>query len=191
MTEARTTNQVETRAGARTVWEIDSKHTALEFAVKHMMFATVKGRFAGVKGTIEIDERDPTRASVEVEIDARTIDTREEQRDAHLRSADFFDVDRYPTIRFRSVRVERIGEKQARVNGDLTIRDVTRPVVLDATFLGRGTNPWGQEVAGFHAETTINRKDFGLHWNAPLEAGGFLVGDEIKVEADVEAIRKA
>jgi polyisoprenoid-binding protein YceI len=190
MAEARTTDQAQTGATTRSVWEIDPKHTTLEFAVKHMMFATVKGRFSGVKGTIEIDEADPTRSSVEAEIDARTIDTREEQRDIHLRSADFFDVDRYPVICFKSIRVERVGDRQARVYGDLTLREVTRPIVLETTFLGRGKNPWGQEVAAFHAETTINRKDFGLHWNAPLEAGGFLVGDEVRVEVEVEAIRK-
>jgi polyisoprenoid-binding protein YceI len=178
------------QTGIRTIWDIDPAHTLVEFATKHMMVSTVKGRFPGVRGTITFDEENPVNSSVEVEIDAATIDTRNEQRDAHLRSADFLDIEHYPTIIFKSTRIERIGEERARVYGDLTIRGVTREVVLDTTFNGRGTTPFGQEVIGFSAETTINRHDFGLNWNVALEAGGWLVGDKVKVTLEVEAIRR-
>jgi polyisoprenoid-binding protein YceI len=171
---------LDTRAAALTAWQIDPKHTTVGFSVKHMMFATVKGRFAGVSGTIVLDEANPARSSVEVEVDAASVDTREEQRDGHLRSPDFF----------RSTRVEPTSANAAEVHGDLTIRGVTRPIVFDATLLGRAKNPWGQEVAGFEVRGKVNRKEFGLNWNAALEAGGFLVGDEVNLEIDVEAVRQ-
>ena len=174
-----------------TIWQIDPAHTVIEFAVKHMMFATVKGRFGGVHGTIVEDTADPSRSSVEVEIDAASIDTREEKRDAHLRSPDFLDVQSYPTITFTSSRVEHAGQDRLRVIGDLTIHGTTREVVLDTTINGRGTNPFGLEVAGFTAETTINRRDFGLTWNMALEAGGVLVGDTVKVLLEVEAVKQS
>lgn len=182
---------VQTSPATRTVWSIDPAHSSVEFGVKHMMFTTVKGRFPGVQGTIVLDRQDPMGSAVEVEIDATTVDTRDEKRDGHLRSGDFFDVEKYPAIRFRSTRVERTGEDRARIHGDLTIRDVTKPVVLETEYHGSGTNPWGTEVAGFHAETRINRKDFGLEWNAPLEAGGVLVGEDVRIEIDVEATRQS
>ena len=173
-----------------TIWQIDPAHTLIEFAVKHMMFATVKGHFGSVNGTIVEDAADPSRSSVEVEIDAASIDTREEKRDAHLRSPDFLDVQNYPTITFKSSRVERAGQDRLRVVGDLTIHGTTREVVLDTTINGRGTNPFGLEVAGFTAETTINRRDFGLTWNVALEAGGVLVGDTVKILLEVEAVKQ-
>jgi polyisoprenoid-binding protein YceI len=173
------------------IWQIDPAHTVVEFAVKHMMFATVKGRFGAVHGTIVDDAADPSRSSVEVEIDAASIDTREEKRDAHLRSPDFLDVQSYPTITFTSSRVERAGQDRLRVIGDLTIHGTTREVVLDTTINGRGTNPFGLEVAGFTAETTINRRDFGLTWNMALETGGVLVGDTVKILLEVEAVKQS
>jgi polyisoprenoid-binding protein YceI len=182
---------VQTVPATRTTWQIDPVHTSVEFGVKHMMFSTVKGRFPGIQGTIVLDRQDPTASAVDVEIDVTSIDTRDEKRDGHLRSADFFDADKYPAIRFKSSRVERTGDDRARVHGDLTVRDVTKEVALDVELLGVGTNPWGMEVAGFRAETRINRKEFGLGWNAPLETGGFLVGDDIKIEIDVEATRQS
>ena len=174
-----------------TIWQIDPAHTLVEFAVKHMMFATVKGRFGGVHGTIVEDAADPSRSSVEVEIDAASIDTRDERRDAHLRSPDFLDVESYPTITFKSSRVEHAGRDRLRVIGDLTIHGTTHEVVLDTTINGRGTNPFGLEVAGFTAETTINRRDFGLTWNVALETGGVLVGDTVKILLEVEALKQS
>jgi polyisoprenoid-binding protein YceI len=186
------TTQTQSQASRRTTWEIDPKHTLVELSVKHMMFTTVKGRFADVGGTITIDEDDPAGYSVEAEIGAASIDTREEQRDAHLRSADFLDAETYPTITFTSRRVEPgRARDELRVIGDLTIRGVTREVALDTTLNGRGQNPWGQQVAGFTAETTINRKDFGLNWNAALEAGGVLVGETVKILIEVQAAAAA
>jgi len=174
--------------GAAT-WQIDPKHSVVEFAVKHMMFSTVKGRFSDVGGTIVYDATDPSRSTVEVEIDAASIDTHESQRDAHLRSAEFLEVETYPTITFKSTRVDATGAARLRVIGDLTMHGVTREVALDASFLGSGTNPYGQVVAGFSATGELNRKDYGLNWNAALEAGGVLVGDTVKIAFEIEASR--
>jgi polyisoprenoid-binding protein YceI len=178
-------------AAQHTHWMIDAHHSFAEFAVKHMMFTTVKGRFSGINGVIHCeDEGDPTRASVEATIDAATIDTGDADRDAHLRSADFLDVEKFPTITFTSKRVERRGEDQFRMTGDLTIKDVTREVVLQMTYNGRGKNPFGKEVAGFTAETTINRKDYGLKWNVALETGGMLVGDRVDILIEIQAVKE-
>lgn len=174
-----------------TTWHIDPAHTLVEFSVKHMMFTTVKGRFTGVRGTIRLDEANPTNSYVESEIDAATITTGDERRDAHLQSAEFLDVEKYPTITFKSTRVEVLDSERARVMGNLTIHGVTREVTLDTEYTGRGTTPFGTEVVGFEARTTINRKDFGLIWNVSLESGGVLVGDTIKIEIQVEAVREA
>jgi polyisoprenoid-binding protein YceI len=178
-------------AGKQSIWEIDPKHSLVEFSVKHMMFTTVKGRFTDVRGTITcVDEADPSLASVNAQIGATSIDTGDPDRDAHLRGADFLDVEKYPSITFKSTRVERRSEDQFRVIGDLTIRDITREVALETTYNGRGTNPWGKEVSGFTAETSINRKDFGLKWNVALESGGLLVGDKINVLLEIQAINQ-
>ena len=182
---------IEPRVQAQTVWQIDPSHSLVEFGVKHMMFTTVKGRFSGVTGRIVTEGDDPTRGSVEVEIDAETIDTRDEKRDAHLRSQDFLENEAYPNITFKSRRVEPVDGNRFRIIGDLTIRGISKEVVLDATFNGRGTNPWGQEVAGYSAETEINRKDYGIEWNAALEGGGFLVGETVKISIEVEATKQA
>jgi polyisoprenoid-binding protein YceI len=173
---------------AVTVWQLDPSHTLVEFSAKHMMFTTVRGRFSGVKGNVRLDERDVTRSSVEVEIDAATLDTRVDQRDNHLRSPDFLDVEQYPAITFKSTRVEQAGGDRLKVTGDLTIHGTTRQVTLDAAINGRGKSPWGTTVASFEGHTAINRKDFGLNWNVALEAGGFLVGDTIKIDVEAEAI---
>jgi len=187
---AQTQQTTGTPVQTRTTWAIDPAHSSIEFAVKHMMFTTVKGRFSGVTGTITIDEANLANSSVAVEIDVATVDTREEKRDAHLRSPDFFDVERFPKITFKSTRVEPEGKDNARVTGDLTIHGVTRQVTLEATRTGQGKNPWGMEVAGFEASTKINRKDFGMQFNVPLEGGGFLVGDEVKITIDIEASKQ-
>jgi polyisoprenoid-binding protein YceI len=171
-----------------TSWNVDPGHSHAEFAVRHLMISTVKGRFAEVTGTLTGDESDPESASIELTIPVAGIDTRESQRDAHLRSADFFDADNYPAITFTSSRIVTTGESFA-VTGDLTIRGVTRRITLDVEPGGRVRDPWGGERLGFSASTKLNRKDFGLHWNQALEAGGVLVGDEVKVTLELELIR--
>lgn len=173
-----------------TTWTIDANHSLIEFSVKHMMFTTVKGRFAGVQGRIHYNTVDPAKSTVEASIDAASIDTRAEQRDAHLKSADFFDVEKNPTISFRSTKVEIETPQRAKVTGDLSLHGVTKPVTLDVTLNGFGTNPYGQEVGGFTAETVVNRKDFGLNWNVALESGGVLVGEHINVILEVQAVKE-
>ncbi len=166
-------------------WNIDPAHTTVEFVARHMVVSKVKGRFSEFGGTIVVAE-DPTASSVEVTIEAGSVDTRDEKRDAHLRSPDFFDVDNYKQLTFASTSIQQDGN-QWKLTGDLTIKDVTKPVTLDLEYLGGGTNPFGNVVAGFEASTEINRKDFGLGWNVALEAGGVLVGDNIQINIDLQA----
>lgn len=173
----------------RTAWTIDAAHSEVGFAVKHLMISTVRGRFVSVSGTVEFGEGDYADASVDVTIDAASIDTREEKRDAHLRSADFLDVERFPTLTFKSRRVRAITGDAFQLVGDLTIRDITREVVLDVEVEGFQKDPWGHQKAGFSASTTVNRRDFGLTWNAALETGGVLVADEIKISLDVQLLQ--
>jgi polyisoprenoid-binding protein YceI len=178
----------------RSVWQIDPAHTNVEFSTKHMMITTVRGRFSGVSGKIELDEANPGRSSVEVEIDVASIDTGVADRDAHLRSADFFEVEKYPKMTFRSKRIEGSYASEGdsfKVVGDLTIRDVTREVVLDAVFEGKGKDPWGGERIGFSASTRIDRRDFGLTWNQALETGGVLVSHEVRISLEVQAVKSA
>jgi polyisoprenoid-binding protein YceI len=185
-----TTQPGETQAATRSIWQLDPNHTLVEFVGKHMMITTVRGRFKGVRGTIVYDEADPSRSSVEVEIDARSLDSGVEYRDNHLKSADFLDVEHFPTITFKSTRVEPQGDDRAKVIGDLTIRDVTREVVLDTELTGGGKSPMGKQVLAFDAKTSINRKDWGLTWNLALETGGWLVADTIKIEIAAEGIKQ-
>jgi len=168
-------------------WTIDPAHTQAEFGVRHMMISTVRGRFAEVAGTITVDPNDISSSSVDVRIGANSIDTGNGDRDRHLRSPDFFDVETHPEITFRSTGVSAADGK-LQVHGDLTIRGTTRQVVLDAEELGAGVDPWGQRRVGFRGETRIHRKDFGLSWNQALEAGGVLVGDEVRITLEVQAI---
>lgn len=170
-------------------WQIDTAHTQIQFTVRHLMISKVRGWFEKFSGTVNLDESNPENTSVDVVIDAASINTREPQRDAHLRSADFLDAEHHPHLTFKSTRVERTGERTARLYSDLTIRGVTKPVVLDVTFNGMLTNPWGMTSAGFSATTTINRKDWGLEWNVALEAGGWLVGDEVEIAIEAELIK--
>lgn len=170
-------------------WNIDASHTLVEFGIRHLMITTVKGRFGGVEGTIKGDMDDLTGAEVDVKIDAASIDTRDEKRDEHLRSADFFEVEKYPHMTYKSTKVTKTGDKTYTIDGELTIRDVTRPVTLEAEFLGKAVDPWGNEKVGFSAKGKLNRKDFGLTWNAPLEAGGVLVGDEVTIQLEVQATK--
>jgi polyisoprenoid-binding protein YceI len=176
---------------AREIWDIDSSHSSVGFTVRHMVFAKVHGRFAKFAGTIELDREKPERSSVAVTIDAKSIDTHDEKRDAHLRSPDFFDVEQAPELSFRSTGVRPGKGASFQVVGDLTIRGVTRPVTLEAESLGEGKDPWGNARTGFTARASINRLDYGLKWNQVLEAGGVLVADRVDLELDVEAVRRA
>ena len=179
-----------TGAAGATVWSIDPAHTHVEFAVRHMMIATVKGRFGEVEGSIVLDEQNPSNSSVEARIAAASIETKESNRDAHLRSADFLDAENHPYLTIKSTRVETDGSGGFSAHGDLTIRGVTRPTTLTGEYLGTNKSPYGFQVAGFSAGTKINRKDFGLNWNAALETGGVLVGDEVRISLEVEAVQK-
>jgi len=164
-------------------------HSSINFWVRHMMVSKVRGRFTKWTGTIEMDEASPANSRVEVQIDASSIDTKEEKRDGHLRSPDFLESEKHPQIAFRSTGVEPNGDKRFNVKGDLTIRGTTRPVVLDVEYAGRMKDPWGGERAGFSARTSLDRKDFGLTWNQVLEAGGILVGDRVEIDIEVEAVK--
>jgi polyisoprenoid-binding protein YceI len=178
-----------TATPTQTTWKIDPSHSQIEFAVRHMMITSVKGRFSGVEGTVRLDESDPAAVDVDVRIDVASIDTREPQRDAHLRSADFFDAERYPHITFTSKRpIARRGDAFTLV-GDLTLHGVTKEVALEVTEEGRGKDPWGGERLGFSATTKVKRSEFGLTWNQLLETGGALVGDEIKISLDLELLK--
>jgi polyisoprenoid-binding protein YceI len=172
-------------------WNIDPSHSGVHFTVRHMVITKVRGAFERWQGTVDFDEQDPASSKVSVRIDAASINTREEKRDAHLRSPDFFDVASHPALTFESTKVEKLDDGAYRVSGDLTIRGVTKPVALEAEYLGSGKDPWGNERIGFQARTTINRKDFGLTWNQALETGGLLVGEKIEIALDVQAVKAA
>jgi len=171
-------------------WQIDPAHTNVEFTVRHMMISNVKGQFQKISGTITANGNDASSAKIDVTIDASSVDTRVERRDAHLKSPDFLDVAKYPTIAFKSTKVEADGPNKWRVTGDLTIHGVTKPVVLDVEGSGPPIDVMGHTRAGASATTKINRSDFGLTWNKALEAGGVLVGDPVAISIDVEAVKK-
>jgi polyisoprenoid-binding protein YceI len=169
------------------VWDIDPGHSSVEFVVRHLL-SRVRGRFADFAGTIEVGV-DPVRSAATVTIQAASIDTNHQERDAHLRNPDFLDVERFPTLAFRSSGVREFdGKHVLRLAGDLTIRDVTRPVSLDVEYLGWSEDPWGGMRAGFSARTEINRDDFGVNWNVVLETGGLLVGRRVQIELEIEAV---
>ncbi len=174
-----------------TTWQIDTAHSAAEFSVRHMMVSNVKGHFAEVTGTVLMDESNPGASKVSVSIPVASVDTRDAKRDAHLKSADFFDAEKYPAIAFESTRVSGALDGTFTVVGNLTIHGTTREVTLSVEAAGRGKDPWGGEVAGFAASTKINRKDFGLGWNVALETGGVLVGEEVKISLDIELKKQA
>jgi polyisoprenoid-binding protein YceI len=171
-----------------TAYTIDTSHSDVAFSVRHMVFAKVRGHFTKWSATLTMDDHDPARSSVTASIDASSIDTRESQRDGHLRSADFLDAEKYPTIAFKSEKIERVATSKYRMTGALTIHGITRSVSLDVEELGKGKDPWGQERVAFVARGRVDRGDFGLKWNQTLEAGGVLVGEHIDVEIDVQAI---
>lgn len=175
-----------------TTWQIDPTHSAVEFAVKHMMFTTVRGRFKDIQGTIEFDEQNPANSRVDVTIGAASIDTGVADRDGHLRSGDFLNADEFPTLTFRSTRVEGAAKGEGdrlEVTGELTIRGVAKEVTLDAVYEGTGKDPWGGTRAGVRATAKIDRRDWGLTWNQALETGGILVGNDIRIEIEMQAVQ--
>ena len=174
--------------GSTSVWKLDPTHSNIEFSAKHLMLTTVRGRFADVEGTVTVKGATPDTAAVDATMKVASIDTRTEQRDQHLRSADFFDVENYPAITFKSTRISGSRERFT-ITGDLTIRGTTKPVTLDVTYEGTGKDPWGGERMGFSADGKIDRRDFGLTWNQALEGGGVLVSNEIKIHIDAQLVR--
>jgi polyisoprenoid-binding protein YceI len=172
-------------------WQLDTTHSSVTFTVRHMVVARVQGRFTRYEGRLWLNGEDLTHASVEVKLEAASIDTGVEARDTHLRSPDFFDVAAAPKVIFRSTQVVPAGQGHYRVVGDLTLRNTTREVVLETEFLGRVTDPFGTERLAFRARTQVNRTDFGLTWNKALETGGVLVGERIDIELDVQAVKAA
>jgi polyisoprenoid-binding protein YceI len=171
-----------------TTFQIDTTHSSIDFSIRHLVIAKVRGRFTKFTGTIQLDEADITRSTVAVEIDTASIHTNEEKRDAHLRAADFLDVEKFPVMTFTSKQVERAGD-DLRVTGALTIHGVTRDVVLDVEQPGTIKDPWGSQRLAFAARGSIDRKDFGLIWNQVLEAGGFMLGDKLEISLDVQAVK--
>ncbi|MGA8151501.1 MAG: YceI family protein [Terriglobales bacterium] len=177
-------------SGAVTTWKIDPVHSAAQFKVKHMMISNVKGEFTGLTGTLTLDPTDITKSRIESSIDAATINTRDPQRDAHLKSADFFDVEKFPSLTFKSTRVSKKGDGELAVEGDLSIHGITRKAVFEVEGPSVPMkDPWGNTRVGLSATTRINRKDFGLTWNAALETGGILVGEEVTITLDVQFVK--
>ena len=173
-----------------TTWNLDPAHSGVEFKVKHMMISNVKGQFTSVTGKLLLDEEDITKSSVETSIDAASVNTGELQRDAHLKSADFFDVEQYPNLTFQSTSVTRNDDGELEVAGNLTIHGITRRVVFQVEGPTEAAkDPWGHTRVGVSAATRISRKEFGLTWNAALEAGGFLVGDDVKITLDLQFVK--
>ncbi len=171
-------------------WKIDPSHSEVTFSVRHMMISNVRGRFEKFTGVVDFNESDPAQSIVDVQIEAASISTRDAQRDAHLRSPDFFNAEAFPYLTFKSKRIELVDAENGRIYGDLTIRDITREVELDVTHNGVSKSPWGTMVAGFSASTKINRKDWDLTWNVALETGGMLVGDAININIEIEIIKE-
>lgn len=171
-------------------WEIDSSHSGVHFSVRHLVIAKVRGQFSRWTGAITVPDEDFSTASIEAVIDATSIETGVADRDAHLKSADFFDTETFPELRFTSREVQRTSDDRFKVTGPLTIRDVTRDVVLEVEFAGLAQDPWGNERAAFTAKTSIDRKEFGLTWNQVLETGGVMVGERIEIELEIEAVRQ-
>jgi polyisoprenoid-binding protein YceI len=179
-------------AGAGTEWKIDSAHAAAQFAVKHLMISTVRGEFKGVTGTVNWDSQDLTKSVVDVTIDVTTVNTGEAKRDAHLKSPDFFDAGKFPTMTFKSTKIELATPGKLRVSGDLTIRGVTKPVVLDVDGPTPPIkDPWGNERVALNATGKVNRQDFGVKWNQSMDGGGVVVGDEVSITIDAELVKAA
>jgi len=175
----------------RTIWTIDPMHSQIEFKIKHLMITTVKGQFTGMQGKLVGDLEALLQSEVTLEVDTASVNTCNEQRDAHLRTAEFLDVEQYPTITFKSSAIVQESQDRFKLIGDLTFHGVTREVVLDTRVNGVVKSPFGTEVMGITAETTINRQDFGMTFNLPLETGGWALGDSVKIEAEIEAVKEA
>jgi polyisoprenoid-binding protein YceI len=171
-------------------WVIDNAHTRIGFSVKHMMITTVHGTFSKFSGNMKLDAENPQKSYVEGTIETASVNTNEDKRDGHLRSADFFDAEKYPVMTFRSTRIELTGKDEFKVVGDITIKDVTREITFNVRSEGRSKSPWGTEVWGLTADTSLNRKDFGLNWNVALETGGWLVGDQVKIHVELEVVNQ-
>lgn len=172
-------------------FQIDNSHSQIQFSVRHMMVSKARGTFDKWSGSVALDPDKPENTVVNIEIDVDSVNTKDAQRDGHLKSADFFAVEQFPQMVFKSTSVEVTGKESAKLHGDLTIRDVTKPVVLDVEFQGRAKSPWGTTSYGFSGSTKINREDWGLNWNAALETGGWLVGKEISIEIELELVEVA
>ncbi len=176
---------------AASTWNIDTSHSTIQFTARHMVVAKVRGRFTKWGGQIVYDPDQPAASSVQVTIEPGSLDTAEAQRDTHLRSADFFDVEKFPQASFKSSKVQDLGGGKLRIAGDLTIRGVSKPVTLEAIYEGTGKDPWGGERIGFSATTSIDRREWGLQWNKALETGGVLVSDKIELTLEVEAVKQS
>ncbi len=174
---------------AKTKWVVDPTHSSVDFSIRHMMFTNVKGSFHTYDATIEADPTDLTSANISFSVDLASVDTKNADRDNHLRSADFFDVESKPKMSFTATKIEKKDEEEYSVTGDLTLNGVTKEETFTVTFEGQGKDPWGNEKAGFSAEGTLNRSDYGLTWNAALETGGVLVGDKVKVSLQIQAAK--
>ncbi|HEY3343695.1 MAG TPA: YceI family protein [Anaerolineaceae bacterium] len=172
------------------LWTIDPAHSEINFAIRHMMISNVRGRFEKFSGNVDFNEETPAASSVDVKIEAASMNTRDSNRDAHLRSPDFLNADQYPNLTFRSRTVEVVDSNHGRIHGELTMRDITRPVTLEVEYSGQAKSPWGTTSAGFTAHAVINRKEWDLTWNRGLETGGMLVGDELKVDIELEIIKQ-
>ena len=173
----------------KTKWALDASHSSVDFSVRHMMIANVKGTFNKFNATIDADPTDLTTASIEFSVDTASVDTRNQDRDGHLVSADFFDAANHPTMTFRSTKIEKTDDGEYNVTGYLTLRGVSKPETFAVTFEGQGKDPWGNEKVGFSAEGTINRSEYGLVWNAALETGGVLVADKVKINLQIQAAK--
>jgi polyisoprenoid-binding protein YceI len=172
-------------------WSVDASHSSLDFSIRHMMIAKVKGTFHTFEATVEADPTDLTTANIAVSVDLSSIDTRNKDRDAHLQSADFFDVENQPKMTFQSTKITKTGDGEYNVTGDLTLHGVTKSETLSVSFEGAGKDPWGNEKVGFSGQGSIKRSDFGLTYNAALETGGVLIADEVKISLEIEAVKQA
>lgn len=171
-------------------WQIDSAHSNIQFTARHMMISKVRGQFEAFDGSVNFDAENPENTTIDIQIDVTSINTKDGDRDGHLKSADFFDVENFPVATFKSTKVVQEDDDEGKLYGELTVRGVTREVVLDVEYAGIAKSPWGSTSAGFSASTTLNRKDFGLNWNQALETGGVLVGEKIKLEIELELVQQ-